>query len=189
MRRVFNSPDVFFTSDLHLFHSKVVSMCGRDVKYGFNTIDEMHEYLIEAWNKKVPPYADVFILGDVSFATFQRTSKILERLNGTLHLVVGNHDERFIENRDWRNMFKTTMHVRNIVINDGPKSYDLSLCHYPIYSWNKKRYNSIHLHGHMHGHSVPISGNILDVGVDTTTDFAPYSFAEILDAIDKKIQL
>lgn len=53
---------VFFTSDLHLGHKKVLS-----IRKQFHDIKEHDDFLIEKWNNKVKKNDEVYILGDLSF--------------------------------------------------------------------------------------------------------------------------
>jgi calcineurin-like phosphoesterase family protein len=53
---------------------------------------EMHEYLIEQWNKRVKPTEKVYVLGDFSFGNVTMTKRILDRLLGHKILIKGNHD-------------------------------------------------------------------------------------------------
>ena len=41
------------------------------------------------------------------------------------------------------------------------------LFHFPIASWHKQGYGSLHLHGHCHGSYTTGKGKILDVGIDS----------------------
>jgi calcineurin-like phosphoesterase family protein len=55
----------------------------------------MNIVLIEKHNRKVKKDDTVFMLGD--FMPFERrltnVRRVLEKLNGTKHLILGNHDE------------------------------------------------------------------------------------------------
>lgn len=54
------SPDnVFFTSDTHFYHARIVEYSERP----FNDIHEMNEILIRNWNAVVPRDGIVFHLG------------------------------------------------------------------------------------------------------------------------------
>lgn len=58
-----NSSKAFFTSDLHLFHAKIIEYCNRPVA----NVNEMHDLIIRNWNNTVPEDATVFIQGDASW--------------------------------------------------------------------------------------------------------------------------
>ena len=52
----------------------------------------MDEALINNWNSVVGKDDIVFHLGDFAFAPNWRWKEILGRLNGHIHLILGNHD-------------------------------------------------------------------------------------------------
>src|SRR5690606_6132282 len=79
---------MWFTSDTHFYHRKVIEYCDRP----FSTVETMNEALIENWNKVVKKNDVIFVLGDFAFAGVNQTKKILDRLNGQKILVRGNHD-------------------------------------------------------------------------------------------------
>lgn len=76
----------FWTSDLHFSHGKMLR------ERSFKTLEKHDSYLVKRWNKQVKCTDEVWILGDLSPLKFCKLMPILERLNGTKKLVVGNHD-------------------------------------------------------------------------------------------------
>lgn len=83
---------VFFTSDHHFGHQNIISYCARP----WDSVEEMTEGLVEAWNETVHPDDLVYYLGDFAMGRIDDTLPIVGRLNGTKLLVPGNHD------RCWR---------------------------------------------------------------------------------------
>lgn len=80
---------IYFTSDLHFNHDRAFIYEPR----GFKTVDEMNETLIKNWNETISPYDSVYILGDFFLGTDKEyIHKAIDRLNGTIHLIIGNHD-------------------------------------------------------------------------------------------------
>lgn len=79
-------PQVFFTSDTHFDHRLVATL------RGYETPAEHDEALVETWNAHVRPSDIVWHLGDVSLGGPARWAPQVARLNGTIHLVAGNHD-------------------------------------------------------------------------------------------------
>lgn len=61
--------------------------------------EEMNEALISIWNSTIQPKDTIFHLGDFSFGNVEETMAILQRLNGKIHLIQGNHD---IDKNTWR---------------------------------------------------------------------------------------
>lgn len=168
----------FCTSDLHLYHKNILKF---QPNRKFNDLDEMHEGIIKAWNDKVSYEDTTYILGDVSFGTDTKTLNILHRLNGSICLIKGNHDERFNKNdeRPIRDRFEWIKDYHEEWID----KVFVTMMHFPIESWNKMEHNSIMLHGHLHGgtshETVNLRQNRMDVGIDTRDDLSPWSFDEI----------
>jgi calcineurin-like phosphoesterase family protein len=78
---------VWFTSDTHFWHARIIQFCQRP----FASVDEMNEKLIANWNAVVVPDDTVYHLGDFSMAA-RPVELYVPRLNGQIHLVMGNHD-------------------------------------------------------------------------------------------------
>lgn len=81
----------FFTSDTHFGHKNIIRYCDRP----FDDVPHMNEMLIKNWNAVVSPEDEVFHLGDVALGPWVEWEGILSRLNGTIHLIIGNHDRIF----------------------------------------------------------------------------------------------
>ena len=56
----------YYIADLHFYHR---AMNEKMDQRGFSTVEEMNEYMVEQWNKKVRKNDEVVILGDFSFGT------------------------------------------------------------------------------------------------------------------------
>ena len=78
---------IYFTSDEHFFHNNVISHCSRP----FKDIGYMNEELIRRHNSVVNSTDTVYHLGDFTLSKTAVTH-ILPKLNGTHHLIAGNHD-------------------------------------------------------------------------------------------------
>lgn len=77
---------LFFTADTHIGHRMVAQL------RGFDSVEEHDRHLVGRWNSIVGPDDQVWHLGDVSLKPFTAVADTLAELNGTLHLVAGNHD-------------------------------------------------------------------------------------------------
>jgi calcineurin-like phosphoesterase family protein len=77
----------FFTSDLHFGHRNIIKYCDRP----YNSVEWMNEELVANWNNMVLPEDTVYVLGDFSLSKDWAT-KYGPALNGTKHLIAGNHD-------------------------------------------------------------------------------------------------
>lgn len=82
------SANVFFIGDTHFGHKNIISYMPATRPY--STIEEHNDSLVEKWNSVVKPKDIVFHLGDVAFG--RDNLKYVRMLNGTKHLVMGNHD-------------------------------------------------------------------------------------------------
>ena len=133
---------VYYTSDLHFGHRKVIEMDGRP----FETIEEMDETLIRLWNERVTDEDDVYIVGDFAYHNEYTATWYLRRLMGRKHLIIGNHDHHTIE--DPKAMECFTLVDKMMRIMDRDRS--VSLCHFPVAEWNGKRRGGYHVHGHIH---------------------------------------
>ena len=148
---------IFVTSDQHFDHKNIIKYSERP----FDSLDDMHEGIIKRWNSTVTPKDTVFVIVDFCFG---KNPHYLDRLNGTLHLVKGNHDSKAtIRHPKWESVsdYKEMKH----------EGVSFVLCHYPFETWRKSHHGSIHLHGHCHGNSKEVV-NRWDGGVDVF-DFTP----------------
>lgn len=87
--------ETFFISDTHFGNARTMKVCRRP----FRSVDEMNEKLINSWNDVVRDEDEVYILGDFAsdFYTKEDVFNILEQLKGRKHLIIGNHDEVWLE--------------------------------------------------------------------------------------------
>lgn len=83
--------NIWFTSDQHFNHDNILKFTDRPYK----TVKEMNKDIIKKWNRQVKPNDIVYVLGDFVWNTTKTNeyAKILDRLNGNIVLIVGNHDD------------------------------------------------------------------------------------------------
>lgn len=151
---------LYFTSDLHFGHSNIVKFTDRNK---VTTSEEHDNWLIDLWNKQVKKSDTVYVLGDISFAKFDRTAEIFSKLNGAIFVVKGNHDRR--EDLDKLKNLHLIQHwyeYKEIKHN----SNSICLFHFAIACWHKQGHGSWHLYGHSHG-NYQQDGLCLDVGIDS----------------------
>lgn len=162
---------IFFTSDTHYHHANIIKYSNRPYK----NVEEMNQALIDNWNRVVGPKDTVYHLGDVSFG---RELKELNYLNGYKVFILGNHDKYFVENckKEGKN-YEIKNYAEISYMNEK-----LILFHFPLLTWNKARYGSFQLHGHIHS-KVPIYSNVrrYDVGVDAN-NYTPVSIEQIIES-------
>ena len=145
---------LYFTSDTHFADVRVLRIDRRP----FANMPEHDAALIANWNAVVSPEDEVWHLGDFARGSTEEVEALLEKLNGTKHLIIGNNDpETTLAARGWSSI----QHYKELRI-DGQL---FVLCHYPFRTWNQMGKKSINLHGHSHGKLTPIPRQF-DVGVD-----------------------
>ena len=81
--------NIFFTADHHFGHANIIKFTERP----FTSLEEMNEELIKRWNEKVSTKDEVYHLGDLSLGNADFTKEVLDRLNGKIYLIKGNHDK------------------------------------------------------------------------------------------------
>lgn len=174
----------FFTSDLHLGHSRIIELSKRP----FSDVHEMNEMLIQKWNAVVDPGDTVYALGDI-FMGPRETVLLRKRLNGKIILVKGNHDKKdalLIE------AGIDEIHRSLEIEVDGFKLY---LAHIPMHldpgeRWYPEELKTIppeqydyFLCGHVHT-SWKRQGKTINVGVDVS-DFTPLTLQQLLARDDE----
>lgn len=179
---------VFFTSDTHFGHSNIIKYCQRP----FNSAEHMDEVLISNWNEVVSPQDIVFHLGDFCFGSDKEWIKILQRLNGTKYLILGNHDLKKIANSSQIQDYFADINMQMRVVVDKQK---MLLNHYPFLCFEGGYQNVWQLFGHVHSskHSTGLDKERLvhlfptqyDVGVDNN-NYRPVSFAQVSQIITEQ---
>ena len=184
---------IFFTSDTHFGHSKIIDYCKRP----FSSIEEHDKTLIQNWNNVVGQDDTVFHLGDFAYGNSQFISNIIKQLNGNIILIKGNHDLRNM-NPTLYNMFSDAVYQARILID----KQTVYLNHFPFLCFDHGDINlykdnySIQLFGHVHSGPLTSSEdtsrlNILlptqyDVGVDNN-NFTPISWIDVKNKIKQQI--
>lgn len=119
----------YYIADPHFFHGALNTKMDRR---GFESVEAMNEYMLRQWNRKVRKNDEVVILGDLSWGKAEETNELLERLNGRLYLIQGNHD-RFLKNKDY-NAGRFVWIKPYEELQDNKRK--VILCHYPIMCYN-----------------------------------------------------
>lgn len=135
----------YYISDLHLFHEAAIRFDDRP----FRDLEEMHTEIVKRWNEKVNNGDTVYILGDVSMrGKNENLIALVAILKGKKVLIRGNHDD--VSDLRYRQLFQEVCDYREIRDSIAGKSYELVLCHYPIFSWKHMSRGTILLYGHTH---------------------------------------
>ena len=164
MNYKFDGSRVFFTSDTHFNHTNIIRFCNRP----FKDVSHMNETIIANWNRMVGPEDIVFHLGDFCLGGSAEWVNVLNRLNGKIYLISGNHDIKNLRQNYTKYFEQITMQMYIEV--DKQKIY-LNHCPFLCYA---SRLSML----------LPTQ---YDVGVDNN-DFTPVSFAQVKAIIGKQIE-
>lgn len=188
---------IYVTSDTHFFDANMMEHPHfAPDRINFYFVDDMNDAIINAWNEVVSNNDTVYHLGDIGVfyehGDEQSMLDILNKLNGNLVLIKGNHDSRdffkFLNKNNYeirKGILKFTFENVGSYFKANHKQFYLT--HYPMILGVNK--NIINLHGHIHHSAIDIKDNI-NVGIDSS-DFdyffkeekpkfgAPLSLAEI----------
>ena len=177
---------IFFTSDTHFNHDREFVYSPR----GFKTIQEMNGTLVKNWNETVGNDDDIYVLGDFFLGTdFNYIQEILNKLNGRIHLVTGNHDtpSKITEYTSWNNIVEIADALRIRY-----KKREFFLCHYPVLTASLEQDSNkavINLFGHTHSKDKFYEDRpyMYNVAVDAN-DNKPVEIEEILTAFNNKVK-
>ena len=135
---------------MHFFHESLNEQMDNR---GFASLEEMHQYMIKQWNKKVRRGDDVVILGDFSMGKGAQTNEILQQLNGAKYLIEGNHDKYLNDRKFDKTLFRWIKPYEEL--KDDKRKIVLS--HYPIMFYNGQNRTDSEgnpkaymLYGHVH---------------------------------------
>lgn len=199
-----NRKPTFFTSDLHLNHANSIKFDKRP----FKDLEHMHKKLINNWNAIVPENGITYILGDYGMGSVDKTREILDQLNGTKILVLGNHDGGV--NRCYNLGFDCVVHGITLYIA-GER---VTMTHCPLRgvfredttgmrnyvegeNWHGESRHTrfsvedtgqFHLHGHIHSSKhngkPKIQGRQIDIGMPSS-DYRPMRLGAIESLINR----
>jgi calcineurin-like phosphoesterase family protein len=149
----------------------------------FDTIGQMNDAIVNGINSVVGQDDVLIHLGDWSFGGFENIKIFRDRIVcQEIHLILGNHDHHIENNRsDCQELFASVNHYTKLMY----KFDTLVLMHYPIDSWDGLNKGHIHLHGHVHLPTGKIfgKGRRMDVGIDGSLLFAPYSLDNVIKIV------
>jgi len=184
---------VWITSDTHFGHKNI---CRGVTEWrlpdgsvpiaqtrDFDTIGQMNDAIVNGINSVVGQDDVLIHLGDWSFGGFENIKIFRDRIVcQEIHLILGNHDHHIENNRsDCQELFTSVNHYTKLMY----KFDTLVLMHYPIDSWDGLNKGHIHLHGHVHLPTGKIfgKGRRMDVGIDGSLLFAPYSLDNVIKIV------
>lgn len=187
---------IWFTSDLHFGHVSILYFHPkRRAEIGI-TLEELQEdkaiaiakhdeWLINLWNSTVKKEDTIYFLGDFSFVNRKETEKILQKLKGKKHLILGNHDkslnglDRYFESVSQIKEAKFTNNQFHFI--DPNETFCVEMCHYPLLTWNRRPHGTCCLNAHCHGALDDINTISKELRVDVGLDakLGNYNFIEL----------
>ena len=170
--------ETFLVSDTHFGHANICKFLNEDGSKvrPWSDVNEMDEYMVDAWNKIVKPTDKVYHLGDVVIN--RKALSILDRLNGDKVLIKGNHD--IFKLGDYTPYFRD---IRSYHVTHISDKRNIIFSHIPLHeeSLGRFKYN---IHGHLHGNRVLKSGVVdyryINVCVEWT-NYAPIPYDTVLE--------
>lgn len=130
----------YYTSDTHFGHANCIGFDERP----FGTVEEMNAALIRNWNSVVGKDDHVWHLGDFAYKSSENAAVFLKKLNGHKHLIMGNHDAKWMKNVDAAQYFESIEHATYMVDDQNRRIW---MCHYPL--MDPLRFTWM-LYGHIH---------------------------------------
>ena len=172
---------IFFTADTHFGHKNIIKYCERP----FSDVHEMNKTITQRWNERISKEDTVYHLGDFCFG---KPGVYIEKLNGTIILIRGNHDKSFMGKYFEKHRYlKMQIGRFNCLLNHRPV-YPIGtpdpFNDHDMFALEKSHDCDIVLCGHVHEKWL-WAGKSLNVGVDQH-NFYPLSIEEIIELIENK---
>lgn len=183
---------IYLSSDLHFNHNREFVYAAR----GFSSVEEMNEAIIERFNSVVRPGDILYLLGDSALGggekeVLEANKALIERLNGEIHMIRGNHDtnpriemyqncHNVVEAAKWADMLKY-------------KGYHFYLSHFPTMTGNLEKETLKQCTCNLFGHTHQTSNFYMDlpfvyhVGVDSHNCY-PILLDDIIEQMKEKVK-
>lgn len=160
---------LWFMSDLHYNHENVIKFNRRP----FENVKEMNWHIEQELINKVGPGDILFDMGDLFWKTDETTMKNVISLASPKewYKILGNHDNYNVYRKSYiGTLFTLLSDILEINVDHEGRNYRLTLCHYPMISWNGKARGTLMIHGHCHGNIDNINTESTDLRVDVGFD-------------------
>lgn len=163
----------FFISDTHFGHVGTATKFKR--KDGsplrpFHSVEEQDETLIANWNNVVKPNDRVYHLGD--FCMARRHLDVLNKLNGRIAMVLGNHDPWDL------NTWKKYTKVSHLLGCKVYPEHGIICSHVPVSAKQLEARFKHNVHGHLHANTME-DDRYISVCVEQI-NYTPISFDALL---------
>lgn len=163
----------FFIGCTHAFHDKMLQM------RKFENMEAMNKYMADSINFTVKKGDILVHAGDFAFGGIENCIKFRQMIDcKTVWLTPGNHDQRFLRQERFRQLFSK---IQDVIIVKGKRQ--AVTFHYPIESWPAMHYGNLHVHSHCHRPIRPMK-NRFNVNVDVG-GYVPISLDQLVEkAVD-----
>lgn len=186
-------------SDTHFGHDNIRTHCERP----FKTCHEMNKFMIDAWNDRVAPDDIVIHYGDFAEPKCKDPRPYLEKLQGHIFLIRGNHDKKQLLALMpmWANYMCAKIGNYNCLLNHRPvyPNEMINLAKDPFHdhdrTHNQADYDFI-IGGHIHNGYVDKggkkvgrlwTGKSLNISVELH-DYAPIEEDELIALLDSRFR-
>lgn len=175
----------FAISDAHFHHANSLTFKRDDGSpmRSFSCVEEMDETMIQNWNRVVSSEDRVYFVGD--FTMPRKGLEILNRLNGRICVILGNHDPWKLS--DW---MKYSPHKVDTL--QGVKMFPKLgwiLTHIPVHEDQFYGRWTCNIHGHTHWREKMKDGKIdpryFNVSVECI-DYTPIEFEDLKSRIEER---
>lgn len=183
----------FFSADQHFSHINILAFAKRP----YHSVSEMNDDFVLRWNLTVDPDDEVWVLGDVAMGKLDESLLYVQLLNGTKHLVIGNHDRPFkCQGTKYAHAVQPYLDAGFVDVFDRDTQitfrigeFDVLASHFPysepVLGEHGDRFADVRpvdhglrlVHAHRHG-KYRREGRMVDVGVDAWNGY-PVSFDEV----------
>lgn len=158
----YDTPRIWLASDWHFNHNREFIWKAR----GFSSVEEMNEAIVRNHNACVRPFDTVYVLGDCSLGggdaqILAENKALIERLNGQIHIIRGNHDtdRRVAMYESCKNVVAPVLYADMIHY----KGYHFYLSHYPTLTGNLEKESLKQCTCNLFGHTHQITNFHLDM--------------------------
>ena len=174
-------------ADTHFFHDNTWKKFKRDdgspLRH-FSSNQEMHDYMLSAWNSVVGVNDYVYHLGDVTFYYGKTFNELMSQLKGKKRLILGNHDK--IKGTNLLDWFEKVELWKGFADKDV-KDCGFTMSHIPL-MLNSLRDGAFNIHGHMH-QNIMKDPHYINACVELW-DYTPIHFDTLFEIIrDRKKDL